>query len=404
MRGMKLFFPKSLVHLCPAIVCALLLGSASFVSAVESTKLVPTSKEVSQWIRQLGSANFIVRENAAQRLLAGGDFAEEAIAKSTLSTDREVRDRSLQILALVHKRRRVATLTAFRTGQVSESSIPKIPGWSEFSKRYGVGPKVRAIYAEMLQAEWDLLANCFPADDSMSAIRRLISERHYQLERNGGSYRNYPRGTVLTFFMLAARYPDDFAIHIQLNSFASHPEIQRMLMATPDPTKLERTVVRKLIGDWILAASGKHLRHILSLQMTLYYRMREEGRIIAERVLTSRDAPPMSKSMAMQAIVLCNDTTQSHLIEPLLNDTTVLGPTGRDRRERQLRDIALACLMKLHGHDVGKIGVTAVTNSTHNAFDYGSLGYTSETQRQNAFETFRKLQAEKKSTEKSSGS
>jgi hypothetical protein len=94
----------------------------------------------------------------------------------------------------------------------------------------------------------------------------------------------------------------------------------------------------------------------------------------------------------MQAIVLRDDKSQIGLIEPYLEDKTHLGTTGK--RVRQLRDVALASLMRLNGHDVRKIGLTSI-NATHGAFSYSTLGFISEADREKAFNIYRDLQAAK---------
>ena len=91
----------------------------------------------------------------------------------------------------------------------------------------------------------------------------------------------------------------------------------------------------------------------------------------------------------MQSVAIREDKSQLKLIEPYLKDKTRLNATGQ--RERQLRDIALPCAMRLYGFEVEQIGVKSVKNATNTAFDYNTIGFISEQDRKKAFEKFEEL-------------
>ena len=159
-------------------------------------------------------------------------------------------------------------------------------------------------------------------------------------------------------------------------------------------------MIRKIVGDWLLVTNGSHLDERLCLQATLLYGMHDVGSVIAEHSLKRPTSSPMSKDMAIQAIVLRNEVSAAPLVEPYLTDTTVLG--SKDRKETQLRDVALAALMKLYGHDLTAIGVRARNSrNRYLAFEYGTVGFASEAERSEAFKTYHRLQAEKKAQAKS---
>lgn len=353
--------------------------------------------DVAKKIRQLGAGSFVARETATQQLLQLGETAEQALIEASENSDREIRARSQRVLALVRQNRRADKLAAFRqSGQLlSKAQQHSLPGWEEFSERYGNDLDCRNTFARMFESEWNLLTEYF-SDAPPNKRKTLTSARHQRLQQAGLGNQNYSVGTMLTFFFLATEHPTDFELHGHVYTFVRHRAMQPLLLSTLRSDAAERQLVRKMIGDWILAASGPHISDRIALQTALYYKMHNEGSIIAKRVLTDNNALPMSKSMAMQAIVLRDDKSQIGLIEPYLEDKTHLGTTGK--RVRQLRDVALASLMRLNGHDVRKIGLTPI-NATHGAFSYSTLGFISEADREKAFKIYRDLQAAKQASQ-----
>lgn len=351
--------------------------------------------DIQKLIQQLASKSFLDREQAMQSLFELGVTAESALDQAATSPDQEVRRRSRRVLGAIQLRRREAILAAFKSGSLAADKEQELPGWTSFSSRYSASAGAREIYAKMLESEWQLLSDFFVrAKDQPAAILRVLASHRFQeLQQSQIGYNNYPVGTMLTFFFLASEAPENFDQHTHLYTFVRH-RLMTPLMGNIDDagqTMTESKVVRKLVGNWIVSASGPHFNDRLALQTTLQYRLNQEASVIAERVLTDENSLPISISMAMQSIAIRNDKSQLKLIEPYLNDTTRLNTTGQ--RERQLRDIALPCAMQLCGLDVRQIGVKPIRNATHSAFDYNTIGFISEQDRVKAFQKFKELRA-----------
>lgn len=360
---------------------------------------------VAKTIQKLGAKSFIEREDAAQQLLFIGVAAESALDDSSRSKDREIRDRSRRILKLIRKQKRTGILAAFQDAN-KEDVAEDLPGWPQFSERYGDSKSSRKMYSSILDSEWDLVASCFSEDNEFQR-RNLVMQRYRELLSRGLNYRNCQRGTALALFYISGQFPDtaNHGLHQNLFSFMSNPEVRPLLMpSTSLPTRIpqqanveDQEVVRELVGDWIIAASEPSMNDQnarTALHQARIYRLERPSQVIAERVLANEKSLPITKSNAMQSIVLRRDKTQLNLIEPFLKDRTVLGASGQ--RIRQLRDVALASAMALNDIDVTKIGVKPTRTGTINAFEYQSLGFITEGDREKAFETYETLLARKK--------
>lgn len=361
-----------------------------------SVAVAADEASIGRYVRQLGAASFVAREDAAVQLLTIGAAAVPALRDAAGASDREVRVRAKRVLELIHRNRRNEDLAAFKSHGTLPEDAPyaELPGWAAFSTRYGRDSAARATFALMFEAEWNLLMEFF-ATESPDDHRTLTSRRYETLTHARPGTQHFSVGTMLAFLFLAAEQPEEFKLHREIYSFVQHRELRRLLVPDQRGSSDERQLARKIVGDWLVSASRAQLSEVVSLQAARYFRMHDVGSKIAKRVLTDGDSLPLSKSSAMQAIVLRGDKTQIPLIEAFLTDTTRLSTVGQ--RVCELRDVALASLMQLNGHDVRKIGVTPTPHNALAAFSYNTLGFISEEDRQAAFKTYEDLQAAKQS-------
>lgn len=358
-------------------------------------------------VRKLGANSFLERENASQQLILMGTQAESALVAAENGSDREIQDRARQVLRLIREKSRADLLAAFQktkspdvdANQTVAKNLPdkNLPGWSEFVERFGDSAASREIYATILRAEWDLIADCVSTDD-FQRRNRLMKHSHDNSRRGVYSY-NSEAGTALALFFVYAQYPESPGpkLHQTLFQYMGNPHVKEKL-TSGSQNKAARDLVRELVGDWVIAVSEPELNvrnaPLLALQQARIYGLVKPSRVIAQRVLENKDSLPVIKRNAIESIVLRDDRSQVGLIEPYLDDKTVLSTSKL--RIVQLRDVALASVMHLKGHDLNAIGAKLrPPSSTRNAFEPQSIGFITEGDRKKAFETFRKLEEKK---------
>lgn len=382
-----------------------------FLCAAPSVHCEEVSVDVSQTIRRLGSKSFVEREDASQELLFIGADAETALVHAMDSFDQEVRDRSRRLLKLIRQKKRRDMLIAFR-GTPSENGLSQnqeldtrhqgettaapskaieLPGWSRFSERHGDSADSRELYAKMMEAEWDLIESCFQAEDEYTRRNCLVTRYRDMLQR-GMNYHTCSLGTATCFFYLYGEFSEAAGPGLQtpMFNYLRNPHINQALNG-----REKNSLIREIVSNWMIAATSLDMNDRnaqLALHNARFFNLEEASRFVAEQILKDKNALPMMKRNAMESIVARGDISQIGLIEPFLDDRTVLGVTGQ--RTRQLRDVALASAMQLQGYDVRKIGVRLLP-SRASVFDYQSLGFITEGDREKAFETYRKLQAAK---------
>ena len=355
------------------------------------------SSELRALVVQLGAKQFVVRESATMRLyeLGQGGNSEQVmrlLSDATKTGDREVRTRARRVLSQLAERLQAEKVARFLKGL----PVSGVPGWQRFSDTYGDSEITRAMYGDLLKEEWDLLAACFPQEAQVGAttIRNLTNVRFATLLRRENGYQQLPIGTILTYLHIGAEYPDAVSLQGQLFHVirSSIPLAQRIRSSTNDPASANG-LTRKIVSRWLMETVKQNGMHEMSaIVVTSQARMFEEAKQIAEHVLKRKASLPVNKKTAMQIFAALRDKRGIPLIEPYLKDESQL---RRQSKRLQLRDVALTCLMDLHGHDVAKIKVKRINNLL-NPYEYSTLGFDTPEEREEAFALFEELQAEKK--------
>jgi hypothetical protein len=68
------------------------------VPAAPEPAAVPTERELSDWVRDLGDPAYTVRDKAQAKLMAAGELAFEPVTRAVAATEPEVRQRAVEIL------------------------------------------------------------------------------------------------------------------------------------------------------------------------------------------------------------------------------------------------------------------------------------------------------------------
>lgn len=380
-------------------VCTCAISDDALTQSIPAGETRTSTSELQALVTRLGAPQYVVREDATMKLydLGRGKSADEVLKllqAAAKQSDREVRDRAQRVLALLNEELQAKQLADFLSGAETVAA----PGWKQFSVEYGDTKVSRSVYGEMLKEEWDFLAKCFASGpDAEAGIRPVANQRFAELMTNQYGYQTVSLGSVLTFFFVSTQKPDAIELHGQMFHVlrTNNPLAQRLRGAELD-VETSRGIVRTMISKWIMATIQRDNRYEPSaIEVTLRGRFFEEAKLVSAHILKSPNSLPVHKKTAMQTFAGLNDPAGIPLITPYLKDDTGL----RQSQQFQLRDIALTCLMDLNGHDVAKIGVKR-TNDLRNPYDYPTLGFQTDEERQKAFDTFAELQAEKEFQER----
>jgi hypothetical protein len=128
------------------------------------------------------------------------------------------------------------------------------------------------------------------------------------------------------------------------------------------------------------------------------YDLKPEGLALAEKVLVHNADNPQLRQFALLAIGRFGGRKHVPLAEKLLSDATSCGAIQADNPpvqvELQVRDVALAVLIRLTDQQAGDYGAVLGQVSPQSIFQVPTLGFSKSSQRDTALARWTKWRAE----------
>jgi hypothetical protein len=383
---------------------------ATPVEAIESraasAAAEPTAEEISGWIDQLQHDSFVVRQAAADRLLAAGLIARESLTAVADGPEPESRAAARRLIALIDKADFSRRLAAFSADIDGKQGLT-LPGWKEFSSLVGGDGESRALFVEMQRHEAALLARFF--GEGMTAGEASWEARLARLSQwqtTPDSRRFSPAlgscATMLFLGTLAEAKVSDQSTAI-LASLVDRPPLQQALQG-----EARREAVRRLVVGWVLECPNRSeaaLQQRLSLALTQKLR---EAVPLALRIAQSDPAFPTTmaytRGLAISLIGRLGGRANADALEPLLEDSSVCwppvqagGPQG-PARNVQIRDVALVVLLQMTDQNPVDYGYTQATRQQPQLYAIETLHLKNDAEREAAVAKWRVWKAAQQST------
>jgi hypothetical protein len=323
------------------------LAMSACASAEEPTRPAADGERIAALVGQLGNEEFTLREAASDELTRLGLPAFSALEAAAQHPDREVRFRSIRILAQIRDRDLARRLEAFLAGKDDRGEYP-LPGWSRFAKAYGDNSQSRQLFVEMQRADPEVLRSL---EETPRAAADLVSQRtaQHQQQLQLGNNRQLPLGEVAVLVFVAGEedvsLPDN-----TLSMVLSYCFQPAMRDAVNHPSR--RDVPRKMLGAAIRKCSDSAAPQ--AMQVAMEFGM-EEGLVPAVKILKAQGGRiPYMNQYALMAVAKLGDASHLPLVEPLMDDSTVVTRRQENKRivELQVRDAALATAILLTKQDL----------------------------------------------------
>jgi hypothetical protein len=365
-----------------------------------SSAAPPTAEEIGRWIGQLGDDSYIVRQTAADRLLAAGVAARPALLEVADGPDPETRAAARRLVALIDRadfNRRLQAFAADTDGRLGTS----MPGWEAFSQLVGDDARARDLFVDMQRAEGPLLAQVFGGSVSGSdqswedRLTRLVRGHVVVNLRQGPSLGSC--ATMLFLGALPKPVPSNQAA-TELARLAEYPPVRQAMQSDE-----RRDAVRRLVAAWIVDCANHNDDGLLQrLGVGSRYGI-AEAVPLAVAVATDPQYVAVSANTRVTAILTVGKLggpAQVAALEPLLEDATVCMPVrlgavaGQPATQVQIRDVALAVMLHLTHQDPQQYGFPAVRGNVRNLFNVPTLYMPSDAARNAAIEKWHKWRAE----------
>ena len=340
---------------------------------------------VLELVEQLGDSSFAAREEAARSLLALGTECIPALRNAAESNDLEVRYRARRLVDEIEAQDHQRRLEAFAADAGGEAE-ELLPAWAHFRTSVGGDAAAREFFVGIQRAESKLFRTWEKgSDDLAKAYDRRVVELHYMYAQRNDRRDIARHVGALLYLGADAGLDVSTATGYTLYSFLNYNEFRQSV--GDDETG---RVLRKVLGNWIAQPTGTspHLKVNLALQQGL-----KEGLSAAERML--RDgAPPAQLQYAVLAVGRFGGPEHVPLLEPLLDDTTVLTASRSNSKVTytcEARDVALAVLLHLTGAAPKSYGFSRLTKNPQFLYSPTSMGFNSDEQRAAALRRWRTM-------------
>jgi hypothetical protein len=345
-------------------------------------------------IRELGSDSFAAREQAAHKLVDLGIAARDALLEASADPDAEVRMRARAILATVFEsdfRDRLEAFSADHDGSHKKT----LPGWEQFAASFGTGTLARQLFVDMQRAEPELLEALVkggkPASEALDARCRGVIQQAAQTPPDG----RLTLGTVASLLLVGAS--EGVSVDEQVGGQLFPWLIWQPVFQKNARESNRATMLKKLLGMWVLkdaspAASTENLKFAALFDLKI------EGLNLAIRLLADQQSAAAAKANAILIVGKFGGPQQVSMIEKLLDDKTgcssVQGTNPPRQFELQLRDVALAIVVRLTGQNLRDYGFQSVQPHPTTLFQVGTLTFSAPGVREAALKKWSRWRAE----------
>lgn len=359
------------------------------VSVAPAAPKNETHEKAVQLVRALGDRSFRVREHAAQELLQMGRDAFDALEAGTRYPDAEVRQRCKRILPAIFAMEMAARVEAF-LNDTNAANDHGLPGWHRFRKLVGEDRAMRDLFTRIVRAD-SALVSAVESDAKTFADERL-SARCMQLQQTMGARDPSVRASItladITQVLFLGTHPD-----LNLGPMATnmvnqllYQQIFQQGLRTGD----DSAAARKLLLAW-LDRNAEDINTGYTITNLLQNMQLKE---LIEPAFKMANNAKLNSAVRANAVVAIGKSGAGQAdakdlvarFEPLLKDETLVSNFvwNNQRGTTQLRDVALAAMIRLSGQHAKEFGYFALKANPGWQDSYYYLGFQNDTERQAA--------------------
>jgi hypothetical protein len=377
------------------LVTGLILLTLNGVVTARAGSLSPAEGQKARAVRQLGDNSFEAREEASRQLFGMGLSVMGFLEEGSRDPDLEIRRRCLELLPAVREADRRARLDAFVADREGKKGHD-LPGWQQYRKVAGEDAPARELFVAIQRSEAGLFLEGVErsprtAGDQLAARCQDLQQRLYGFQ--AGVVHPITVEDLAPLFLVACDprvHPSPLATSL-LSSFLYQQAPRTALTGSPSPSPFKRLVLAWMNHQ----TDDNSVMQMLYLANNLNLR---EGLDLAVRVVRERRVKGVGLATAFTTIGKLGGKEQVGLLEPFLEDRTVIGPfaLNRMRGTTEVRDVALAMLVELTGQSHKDYGYPFVDTNAGFKFYAHFLGFPTDRQREQALRRWKDWSASRK--------
>lgn len=376
-------------------LCVFLVSSVAAFAELRtaaSTNDEPSVREVriEDLVRQLGALKFRDREEATNVLISIGTPAKSQIALGLRDSDLEIKTRCELIMSEIQHRERNELMARFLTEPVDPDLLP---GWDRFVALAGDDEAAKGLYSMMLREEWMFVQDMITATADrvpatmrtvghessppsvVPSVNQLLVNRCLMLQNSMRTHRStIKEGTLCALLFTASLDGVELTQPGTLLGFCTRTECQRYFFSGS-----RRDILMKLLSKVILKPQGDE-----TMAQRMYLAARygiPEGVQLARKTVADQSVRTYVRQSAILLVARFGDQSDYPELEKLLSDDTV----SIQARNVQIRDIALASLIHMHGEQPREYGFKNARREDMMVYSASTLGFPTDAERDAAF-------------------
>lgn len=349
--------------------------------------------EVQRLVQDLGASSYAARQRAMRRLMALGTRIHPFLAAALESPDAEIRHRAMQIRETVERNDLDEKLDGLLNNPRDDDG-KGIPGWERFRQQAGNDNVARECFVKMFREERRLMSQLnLPAEDLARELKLRMEKSRPKRTRNRGRIgptvgRVRVSNHAIAAMIFAATDP---RLSLDSNSLRGIGELslQSPFVGEVKNESLQGPL-KKIVQAWIRLKLDDPLA--LSYQMQLGATCNlADGLVPAIAILQSGAAEPATRAMALITLAKLGGMDQVHEISRFLDDGDVVGKQATKELafESQVRDIALALLVRITKQEWRDYGLKSARPHPNFILEQSSIGFNSDDERQKALEKWK---------------
>jgi hypothetical protein len=335
----------------------------------------PADDSPEQLVEQLGAPVFKLREAAQAKLIAMGVKAKQAVEAGCRHADAEIQFRCQYIRNSIAHQEFLTRIEDFVADADGKNGVT-LPGWDRFSKLAGADQGARELYAEMYRYNSGFLEQVDESpQDASDSCTQLGKDLQRSLRQPSTPRFNASIASLL-FVAADDRVNLTQQTCVSLYSLTMQTGFQEILKSD------EKKYFRPLLSEFV-SRSNDGSSAYYQLRVAMRYDLKA-GVTTAQRILKDGPASQHYKMYAILTIGKLGSRENIADLEPLLTDDSVCSSTitkTGDKSVRyitQVRDVALAVSIYLHGEDPKEFGFSRITKSPQYLYSPSTMGFNKE--------------------------
>lgn len=324
----------------------------------------------------LNARSHVRRELASQRLLSGGKNAIAVLEPMLDSNQLELRLSAADLLeSLRHQQLEMAIARLLGSEDVREQI--DLPGWRLFKEMAGTSRGSRQLYARLVRQhrhslQW--LDSLKEKPDGAVESAYLEMDRYLPVDIARINDGDPARWSLLLIASSQPSFINAPILSSRVRGGLLNPAVSVRLKESPHFHTL-----RKLIASW-LDATRQYFINSTTLRISLVYQCDEQAESMASSVLRDRNSAPAVVASSLTLLARLQPEAAKAECAKWLDDSRVCHVwqvvSVRHRAvQTEVRDVALAMLLYLNGHDPRTFGFEDLEGDPDTIFRDFSMGF-----------------------------